>query len=343
MDIAKSSLDIVTDTLSFAAKGFIIFLTVAAIAFVLFALRRRRGSPGPHLRVRPMNERFEALADGLRHGVMGRKKIRQLIKDRKKLKPAKPVDRPSVFVLDFKCDILATAVQSLREEITAITGAANKDDEVVVRLESPGGAVPHYGLAAAQLMRLREKKLKVTVCIDRVAASGGYMMACIADHIVAAPFSIIGSIGVVAQVPNVHRLLKKHDVDFEEMTAGEFKRTVSIFGEITEKGRRKFQEQLEDTHHLFKEFVKSQRPRLDVDKVSTGEYWLGMRAIELGLIDQISTSDDYLIHRAEDANVYRVNFEPESSWRERLSRGAVATVDRAVVALLTRVMGLQLG
>ncbi len=334
-------MDIVYETLGFAAKGFIVFATIAATALVVFGLsRRRRGGGSAQLTVRKLNARFEALGDALRSSVFEKKQLKALMKERKASKPATQAKKPSVFVLDFTGDILASAVKSLREEVTAITAAGTPEDEVVIRLESPGGGVPHYGLAAAQLMRLREKKIKVTVCIDRVAASGGYMMACIADNIVAAPFSIIGSIGVVAQVPNVHRLLKKHAVDFEEMTAGEFKRTVSIFGEITEKGRRKFQDQLEDTHALFKEFVKSQRPKLDIDKIATGEYWLAMRAIELGLVDQISTSDDYLIRRAADANVYRVNFVPETSWREKVSRGAAATVEGMAVALLSRVMAL---
>jgi serine protease SohB len=192
----------------------------------------------------------------------------------------------------------------------------------VVRLESAGGAVPHYGLAAGQLMRLREKAIRVTVCIDRIAASGGYMMACVADQILAAPFAIIGSIGAVAQVPNLHRLLKKHDVDFQEMTAGEFKRTVTVFGEITERGRQKFQQELEDVHQLFKEFVKSKRPALDLDRVSTGEHWLARRALDLGLVDALQTSDEYLVTRAGEANVYRVAFERPPSLRERLARTA---------------------
>lgn len=335
-------MDILFESLGFAAKAFIVFATCAAIALVVFGLRRRGRSSGARLHVKALNERFEALGDALKHQILEKKDVKQLLKDRKKNKPDKPGPRPSVFVLDFTGDILASAVKSLREEVTAITAAAKPEDEVVVRLESPGGAVPHYGLAAAQLLRLKDKKLKVTVCIDRVAASGGYMMACIADQIVAAPFAIIGSIGVVAQVPNVHRLLKKHDVDFEEMTAGEFKRTVSVFGEITEKGRRKFQDQLEDTHLLFKQFVKAQRPKLDVDQVATGEYWLALRAIELGLVDQISTSDDYLIRRAAEANVYRVSFEPELTWRDRVSRTTAATVDRVVLGVLSRLMSLEL-
>jgi len=246
-----------------------------------------------------------------------------------------------VFVLEFKGDLFATAVRNLREEVTAITAVAGKGDEVVIRLESAGGAVPHYGLAAAQLMRLREKAIKLTVCIDRIAASGGYMMACVADRIVAAPFAIIGSIGVVAQVPNFHRLLEKHDVDFQEMTAGEFKRTVSVFGEITERGRKKFQEELEDTHLLFKEFVKVHRPKLDLDQVSTGEHWLARRGLDLGLVDELRTSDEVLVDRAAVANVYQVSFERARSLRERLGAVAAKSIDRLLVVLLTRVMSLD--
>ena len=179
---------------------------------------------------------------------------------------------------------------------------------------------------------MRDKSIKLTVCIDRVAASGGYMMACVADTVVAAPFAIIGSIGVVAQVPNLHRLLKKHDVDFQEMTAGEFKRTVSVFGEITERGRRKFQEELEDTHMLFKEFVKAHRPKLDLDQVATGEHWLARRAMELGLVDQLRTSDEYLVDRAREASLYEVTFERPRSLRERLGRAAANALAGSIAA-----------
>ena len=215
-------MEIFHEVLGFGAKALIIFLTVAAIVAVLVRLGRPRRLGGPRLLVKPLNDRFEALGDALRATVLKRKELKQLIKTRKKAEAEKSKSRPTVYVLDFEGDLLATEVKSLREEVTAIAAVAGKDDEVVLRLESPGGAVPHYGLAAAQLIRLREKSIKVTVCIDRIAASGGYMMACVADQIIAAPFAIIGSIGVVAQVPNLHRLLKKHDVDFEEMTAGEF-------------------------------------------------------------------------------------------------------------------------
>jgi serine protease SohB len=329
-------MDILHDVLGFAAKGFIVFATIAAIFLFLAALFRRLRPGGPGLHVRPLNRQIQALGDALRAEVVGKKKLRKLLKQRKKAEAGGDQARPSVFVLDFKGDLFATAVRSLREEVSAITAVAGKDDEVVVRLESAGGAVPHYGLAAAQLIRLRDKAIQVTVCIDRIAASGGYMMACVADRIVAAPFAIIGSIGVVAQIPNLHRLLEKHDVDFLEMTAGEFKRTVSVFGEITERGKKKFQEELEDTHRLFKEFVKSQRPQLDLDKVATGEHWLARRGLDLGLVDQLRTSDDYLVGRAAEANLYRVTFERPPSLRERLGRTVAQAIDQSLLSLLTR-------
>jgi serine protease SohB len=324
----------------FAAKGFVVFLVIGASAVVLFSLGRRRRISGGQIEVRKLNRRFEALADSVRAGTMGRKAFKAMMKARGK--EAESTGRSKVYVFDFEGDLLATAVEKLREEITAVSAVAKPEDEIVVRIESPGGGVPHYGLAAAQLARLRERKLKLTVCIDRVAASGGYMMACVADHIVAAPFSIIGSIGVVASVPNMHRLLKKHDVDFQEVTAGEYKRTVTVFGELTEKGKQKFQDQLDETHTLFKDFVKSQRPKLDVDKVATGEYWLGRRALELGLVDRLATSDDYLLARAQDSDVYRVAYKPERPWRERLGRAVVELADVAVLKVLSRLASLEL-
>src|SRR4051812_23568492 len=326
-------MDFLHDVLGFAAKGFIVFATIALTALGVTIIVRRRRPGRPSLLVRPLNKQIEALGDALRSQLLQKKEWRRFRKRRKAVKPG--ASRPNVFVLEFNGDLFATAVRNLREEITAIAAVAGKEDEVVVRLESAGGAVPHYGLAAAQLMRLRDRSIAVTVCIDRIAASGGYMIACVADRIVAAPFAIIGSIGVVAQVPNFHRVLKKHDVDFQEMTAGEFKRTVSVFGEITERGRKKFQEELEDTHQLFKEFVKVNRPKLDLDQVATGEHWLARRGMDLGLVDRLRTSDEYLVDRAAEANLYQVSFEKMRTLRERLG-GAVASAARSVFALLPR-------
>ncbi len=323
-------MDLLNDVLGFAAKGFVVFATIALTALVVSIIVRRRRPGRPSLLVRPLNKQIEALGDALRSQLLQKKEWRRFRKRRKAAKPA--ASRPNVFVLEFNGDLFATAVRNLREEITAIAAVAGKEDEVVVRLESAGGAVPHYGLAAAQLMRLRDRSIAVTVCIDRIAASGGYMMACVADRIVAAPFAIIGSIGVVAQVPNFHRLLEKHDVDFQEMTAGEFKRTVSIFGEITERGRKKFQEELEDTHVIFKEFVKANRPKLDLEQVATGEHWLARRGLELGLVDQLRTSDEYLVGRAAEANLYQVSFDRPRTLRERLGGLLGAALERSLSA-----------
>lgn len=344
-------MDLLTDLLGFTARSFIIFVTIAAsTAAVVMLIRRARGAGSTRsgwLEVKHLNERFDNLRDGLKAGMMrSRAAFKQLRKEQKaqaKALEAQPSEaKRTVYVVDFDGDLLASATTSLREEVSAIVGVAKAEDEVVVRLESGGGAVPHYGLAAAQLERLKARGLTVTVCIDRVAASGGYLMACVADRIVAAPFSVIGSIGVVAQVPNVHRFLKKHDVDVEEMTAGEFKRTVSLFGEVTPKGKAKLQEQLEETHGLFKAFVKQHRAALDLDVVATGEYWLGRRAKELKLVDELATSDDYLMGQTKDAQVYRVQFHPANAWRERFLGGAAELSERVLVRLWSRLETLAL-
>ncbi len=222
-------------------------------------------------------------------------------------------------MIDFEGDIKASAVENLREEVTAVLTIATPQDEVVVRVESPGGVVHGYGLAASQLLRVREKNIPLTVCVDKVATSGGYLMSCTANKILCAPFAIVGSIGVVAQVPNVHRVLKKFDVDYKEYTAGEFKRTVSLLGEITPKGEEKFKEQLEDTHILFKGFVQKFRPQLNINEVATGEYWYGEQAIGKKLVDEIRTSDDYLLSLSEKHQVVKVTYEHHQSFSDKLT------------------------
>jgi serine protease SohB len=241
-----------------------------------------------------------------------------------------------VFVLTFEGDKKASAVEHLSHEITAVLGSASQQDEIVVRLESPGGMVHTYGLAASQLQRIRDKGLKLTICVDKVAASGGYMMAVVGHQILAAPFAIIGSIGVVAQLPNVHRLLKKNNVDIELFTAGEYKRTVTMLGENTTKGRQKFQQDLEETHQLFKSFVKDMRPQLDIDQVADGDIWYGSQAIKHQLIDRIQTSDQYLMERCEQAEVYEVEYERKKSLAEKLGMAAEGSFDRVLTKWLSR-------
>ena len=243
---------------------------------------------------------------------------KKAIKEAQKEGTEAEAERNRVFVLDFNGDVRATEVSQLREEVTAVLSVANKGDEVLLRLESPGGVVHGYGLAASQLSRVLGQGLNLTVAVDKVAASGGYMMACIGTRILAAPFAVLGSIGVVAELPNFHRLLKKYDVDMEVMTAGEYKRTLTMFGENTDQGREKFQEEIEDVHDLFKSFVAENRPSVDVEAVSTGEAWYGQRALDRNLVDELKTSDEYLVECCDAADVFHVRFVEHKSNVDRL-------------------------
>jgi serine protease SohB len=255
------------------------------------------------------------------------------MKERKhehKLKEKKhdDVKRKRIFVLDFKGDIKASEVSSLREEITALLTIADKQDEVVALIESSGGTVHGYGLAASQLRRIRDKEIFLTVAVDKVAASGGYMMACVANKIIAAPFAILGSIGVLAQIPNFHRLLKRFNIDFEQLSAGEYKRSLTLFGENTDKDRKKLQEELEDTHNLFKDFVKENREQVEIDMISTGEHWYGRRALDYKLVDELCTSDDYLSAAAADADIFEIKYERRKPITEKIISFGVNLLDR---------------
>jgi serine protease SohB len=332
-------MEILWSTVDFASKGLVVFTVFLACSMAVFMLfvRRRRPQDGV-IRLRKLNDQLKRTFEIVGRTVLGSKGFRRL---RRKRTPGKPKgERTRVFVLEFRGDIAASAVHSLRQEITALLQVAGDKDEVVVRLESAGGLVPHYGLAASQLARLKGR-VRLTVCIDKVAASGGYMMACVADEILAAPFAIVGSIGVAAPVPNVHRWLQEHGVDYQEMTAGEYKRTVSFLGEITEEGRRKYQEQIDETHALFKSFIHEYRPELDIDAVATGEYWHGTRARELGLVHRLVASDDYILEKIESADVYAMSIWTPRPWRERLANTASLAAEKLLLRLWTRAESLR--
>jgi serine protease SohB len=323
---------------------FLKFCTVIVGLLILiagiFALgQRRHKETDGHIDVKDLGERFRNFEDDIKHSILYEDELKALHKEQRKQDKAEEKARKKhkgeqiksrIFVLDFDGDIKASAVENLREEISAILTLAKADEEVLVRLESPGGMVHSYGLAASQLQRLINAGLKVTVSVDRVAASGGYMMACIAQRIIAAPFAVIGSIGVMAQLPNFHRLLKKHDVDVELHTAGEFKRTLTVFGENTEKGRRKFLEELEDTHQLFKQFVAEHRPQLDIDGTATGEVWYGTQALARNLVDTIQTSDEFLLEHYKDNDLFLVRYVEKKPWQEKFGLAAEASVDRVI-------------
>ena len=307
----------------FLAKALTIVVAILIVAGGLIALSSRgQGKSKEHIEIKHLNQRFDDMALALQSAVLPKKVFKAQLKARKKAAKEKQKEsddtRSRLFVLNFKGDIRASAVAALREEVTAILSVAEPEDEVLVCLESAGGMVHTYGLAASQLARIKAKPLKLTVAVDKVAASGGYMMACVGDKIIAAPFAIVGSIGVLAQLPNFHRLLKKNDIDFEQFTAGEYKRTVTMFGENSDVDRTKFQEDLDDTHELFKDFVQEHRSGLDVTKVATGEHWYGARALDLNLVDELRTSDDYLLSASEHADLYEVSFTAKKPLIARL-------------------------
>ena len=296
------------------------------------------------LRVIHLNKSQEQRREDLMEATQGKAALKQLKKTMaKKAKQALKIKSKNskkdkedksqqVFVLDFDGDIKATAVKHLREEISTLISTANKGDEVVIRLESGGGMVHSYGLAAAQLVRLKDAGLKLTVCVDKIAASGGYMMACVADTIIAAPFAVIGSIGVVSQLPNFHKLLKKNDVDYEMFTAGDYKRTVTVFGENDDEDRAKYQQELEQTHDLFKHFVNTYRSQLDLDKVANGEHWYGEDALKLQLVDTLQTSDSYILELMDNHEVYALHSRQKPTLAEKLglSQAAEATITMAI-------------
>lgn len=314
----------------------------ALIALAAAVFSRRRGSPAGKFRIHKLNERFENMANAIgdasltasdRKAAHKRraKELKRIDKDRS----ATAADRKRVFVIDFKGDIRATRVRSMREEVTAVVGAAQAGDEVVVRLESGGGAVSGYGLAASQLERIRAAEIKLTVTIDKVAASGGYMMAVVADRIVAAPFSVVGSIGVITGIPNLRRYMRERGVDYEQVTAGKHKRTLTVLGENTEEGRAKLQAELNDIHAVFKELIARFRPHLDLERVATGEWWLGSRAKDMGLVDELGTSDDVLLNMAKEADVFELKWEAPRSISGRIAGGAETVVGRLADAWTT--------
>lgn len=321
-------------------------LTVAVvIVMIIGAIARsaRSGQGGAQqlgrLVVRTLNERFRRQADAIRHQVFDKKSLKAYQKAEKaRLKADKDKTPERVWVLSFKGDIQASQVTSLREEINALLAVAKAGEEVVLVLESPGGAVSGYGLAASQLKRLRDAGLTLTVCVDKVAASGGYMMACVADRIMAAPFAMVGSIGVLAQVPNVHNLLKRHDVDVEVLTAGKHKAPLTLMGEKTEAGRQKFLEDLEAIHRRFKDLVGRYRPQLDLARVTEGDFWLAEDALELQLIDEIGTSDDYLMRQIDSKELVSINWKPQRRLDVRVRSAASAATDGVVSRLSQRIL-----
>jgi serine protease SohB len=307
-----------------------------ALVFVVAIIGNSRNKEeGGQLKVTNLNEKYNLLKARVLETLMDKKAFKQHLKSKSKEQKQKRKSskiskvKSKLFVLEFDGDIKATGVETMRDEITALLAVAEPQDEVLLKLDNSGGIVHEHGLAASQLQRIKDAKLKFTVSIDKVAASGGYMMACVADKIVAAPFAIVGSIGVIAQLPNFNRLLDKAGVDFEQHTAGEYKRTVTMFGKNSDKEREKLKLELQETHTLFRDFVSEHRPKLDIDQVATGEHWYGKQAIELNLVDELKTSDDLIIESLDEFDIYEIKMEVKLALQDKLFGGLFASADRA--------------
>ena len=339
-------MEYLADYALFLAKSITVLVVVLVIivAMANAAQRGRRPFDSGRIETRRLNDVLDDMRDALRSVAFDEKTLKKMVKDEAKAEKARrkaeekgEATRPRTWVIAFDGDIAASAVRALRNEVTAILTLAEPGDEVLACIESPGGMVHGYGLAASQLHRLRAAEgVSLTVAVDKVAASGGYMMACIGERILAAPFAIVGSIGVVAQVPNVHKLLKKNDVDVDVITAGEFKRTLTVFGENTEKGREKFVEEIEDVHRLFKAHVAEHRPALDIERVATGEAWHGRQAIDLGLVDELMTSDEYIVTACAEREVYEVKWTEPKSAMDRFVQQAAQSAGTSVERLILR-------
>ena len=334
----------------FVAKAvtLVIAFIVGVSTIVGVASKQKHGKG--QLEIVSISEQLKDITNYAKQVLLDKNAVKKLAKEQKKEAKAKnkaknkakiteqgeESEKSRLYVIDFKGSMDANEVEHLREEITAILCVANKEDEVLVRLESGGGVVHGYGLAASQLQRIKEKGLKLTIAVDKVAASGGYMMACVADKLLASQFAYIGSIGVLAQLPNFNKLLKKNDIEFEQHTAGEFKRTLTVFGENNDEGRAKFKEEIEEIHVLFKDFVQSQRPDMDIDKVATGEYWPGIKAKSLGLIDDITTSDDYILSHYPAREIFSVKYAVKKNVAEKLGMSVANVVERVFMKSMSK-------
>ena len=299
----------------------VITVLISVIVLISFIAASKKSNTSEGLEIENLNEQYKGLSDSLNKAVMEKDEWKKKQKSEKaiaKKNKKKKTRKSKAYILDFIGDIKASAVPSLREEVTAILDIAKRNDQIVLRLDNHGGVVHEHGLAASQLARIRQKKIHLTVVVDKVAASGGYLMASVANKIYAAPFAILGSIGVIAQLPNFNRLLDNYGVDFEQITAGQYKRNVTMFGKNTDEDREKLKDQLEEIHELFKSSVNEYRPQLDLEKVATGEHWYGSMALELGLIDEIKTSDELLIEMAKKYEIFSVKLKIKKPLKKRL-------------------------
>ena len=328
-------MEILLDYLIFLLKVITVALAVTIPILMIIGSSKGKSLPKGKLSITNLSDKYEEMGNSVKGSILQPKELKKFNKESAKKKKKKEKDEvdESIFVLNFKGDIQATEVEKLKQEINAILLADTECSEVVVKVESGGGSAYAYGLCAAELKRLVDNGINLTVCIDKVAASGGYLMSCVASKIIAAPWAIVGSIGVIAQLPNFHRLLKKNLIDFEMHTAGEFKRTLTTLGENTDAGRAKFKEDLEDLHLIFKDFVKEQRPQVNTDVVATGEVWQGEKAVEVGLVDALETSDNYLVGLYKKARLFEISFIEKKNLSEKFAFSFQLILEKSMLKL----------
>ncbi|KZX82185.1 hypothetical protein A3715_00045, partial [Oleiphilus sp. HI0009] len=280
--------------------------------------------------VKSLNEEYQEIQDALL-----------------KFKPLKPIksssirkfkaspNKQSIFVLDFKGDKTASSVGSLSKEVSAILSVAKPNDEVFLRLESPGGTITGYGLASQQLIRLREAGIRLVVSVDEIATSGGYMMAAVGDRIIASPTSMLGSIGVIMEVPNFYNLLDRAGVQFHQFTAGKHKRLVSMTNKIGDAAKDQINQDLEKSHELFKNHVHTYRNSVNLESVSHGDVWSAKYCLDNKLVDDLMTSEAYLFDRASRANIFHISWDVERSFSDKLSsfaaQASINTLDKVAL------------
>lgn len=335
----------------FLAKVITVLGAVLIVIGALFSSSKHKVEQAGNIKTKHLNKDLKSMKEHINDVILNDAQHKQIqkaekkaAKEQKKLEKKKAKAKEDeleqkhrIFVLDFDGGKEGYEVESLRKEVTAVLSVAKPQDEVFVRVESPGGMVHTYGLAAAQLERIKNAKIPLTISVDKVAASGGYLMACIADKLIAAPFAIVGSVGVLVEITNFNKLLRKNNIDVEVLTAGEYKHTISMLGEITPEAREKTLLELAAVHAMFKNFVSKYRPQLDIEKVATGEYWHGTQAIEMKMVDELLTSDEYLCKKCdEEVDVFELTFKQKETLGDKLGISLSTTIDRVSRALLKK-------
>ena len=226
-------------------------------------------------------------------------------------------DKSNLYYLEFEGDIQASEAAKLKQEILVCLQVAKPTDVFLILVESSGGSVSNYGDLYSVMEMIKKRGHTLWVAIDRVAASGGYLISLPADKIFATPFALIGSIGVLSEVPNFGGLLDKYGVKMEEYTAGERKMNISMFRENGEEQKEHHRKKLGKIHELFKaQLVKYrggliEKKGVDIGELMEGDFWMGENAFELGLVDELKSSVEILLDEKDHFNILKVNYHNE--------------------------------